>query len=336
MRTIALLVLLLIQPAAFAQIGLPPVRVPQLPGAALPNVPAGDLPLDPDRSAAQLADEIDPRRLRELRSLRIRALLSRHRDVIEADPHGAPIVRGELLALAPQPAALQAASAAGFAVVRERSLEGLGTRIVVLHASGSTARALQRLQTLDPAGAYDFNHIYTDSGTSAPVTAADADIAMAADDPNVAQGVAAGGGPAARVSLIDSGVDVTHKAFSGPPIQQHGCAGRAVPAEHGTAVASLMVARTAAFHGAAPGSTLYAADVFCGLPTGGAVDAVAEAFAWLAEAGVPVINVSLVGPPNRLLEVVGQGVLARGHIVVAAVGNNRRAAPPLNPAACQR
>src|ERR1700733_1199234 len=331
MRTIALLVLLLIQPAAVAQIGVPPVRVPPAPGTGLPGLPGGpaaDLPLDPDRSAAQLADEIDPRRLRELRSLRIRALLSRHRDVLEADSHGAPIVRGEVLVLAPQPAALQAASAAGFTVVRERALEGLGTRIVVLHAPGSTARALQRLQTLDPAGAYDFNHIYTDSGASTPVTGADSDIAMAADDPN-------GGGPVARVGLIDSGVDVSHEAFSGLPIQQHGCAGRAVPAEHGTAVASLMVARTAAFHGAAPGSTLYAADVFCGLPTGGAVDAVAEAFAWLAEARVPVINVSLVGPPNRLLEVVGQGVLARGHIVVAAVGNDGPAAPPLYPAAWQ-
>jgi subtilisin family serine protease len=333
MRTIALLVLLLIQPAALAQIGLPPVRVPLLPGAGLPNVAAGDLPLDPDRSAAQLADEIDPRRLRELRSLRIRSLLSRHRDVLEADPHGAPIVRGEVLVLAPQPAALQAASAAGFTVVRERSLEGLGTRIVVLHASGSTARALQRLQTVDPAGAYDFNHIYTDSGAKTPMTAADADIAVATDDPDAAQAVAASRGAAARVGLIDSGVDVSHEAFSGLPIQQHGCTGRAVPAEHGTAVASLMVARTAAFHGAASGATLYAADVFCGLPTGGAVDAVAEAFAWLVEARVPVINVSLVGPPNRLLEIVVQDVLARGHIVVAAVGNDGPAAPPLYPAA---
>src|SRR2546429_6029884 len=141
-----------------------------------------------------------------------------------------------------------------------------------------------------------------------------------------AQGVAA-----IRIGLIDSGVDVSHEVFSGITVQQHGCA-RAVPAEHGTAVASLMVGRASALHGAAPGSTLYAVDVFCGLPTGGAVDSVAEALAWLLREQVPVINVSLVGPPNRTLAGVVQNVLARGHLVVAAVGNDGPAAPPLYPA----
>jgi subtilisin family serine protease len=47
----------------------------------------------------------------------------------------------------------------------------------------------------------------------------------------------------------------------------------------------------------------------------------------------PVINVSLVGPPNRVLEVVVQRVIAAGHVVVAAVGNDGPAAPPLYPAA---
>jgi hypothetical protein len=50
------------------------------------------------------------------------------------------------------------------------------------------------------------------------------------------------------------------------------------------------------------GAELYAADVYCGLPTGGAVDAVADAFSWLAREQVPVINVSLVGAPNLMLE----------------------------------
>src|SRR5437764_1349754 len=137
---------------------------------------------------------------------------------------------------------------------------------------------------------------------------------------------------ATRIGLIDSGVDVTHEVFNGITVQQHGC-GTAVPAEHGTAVASLMVGRASTFHGAAPGSALYAADVFCGRPTGGAVDAVAEAFGWLAREHVPVINVSLVGPPNTMLAAIVQDVLSRGYLIVAAVGNDGPAAPPLYPAA---
>jgi len=46
-----------------------------------------------------------------------------------------------------------------------------------------------------------------------------------------------------------------------------------------------------------------------------------------------VINVSLVGPPNVLLEAVVLRVIARGSVIVAAVGNDGPAAPPLYPAA---
>jgi len=277
-----------------------------------------------------------------LRALRIRKLLRRNRGVLEADPHGAPVVRGEVLALSPSAAALEAAAAAGFTVLREESLTELGTRIVVLHAPGATSRAVARLQALDPAGVYDFNHVFTDSGFAtgehhgaagalAPAASADDTPAPAAGSPGPPAAAAPGEAPV-RLGLIDSGIDRAHEVFSGIAVEQHGCA-HATPAEHGTAVASLMVGRAAALHGAAPGSALYAADVYCDLPAGGAVDAVAEAFAWLVAARVPVINVSLVGPPNRTLEGIVRAVLARGHLIVAAVGNDGPAAPPLYPAA---
>jgi hypothetical protein len=326
MRTIVTALCLLLSQLAAAQVGLPSVRLPATPGVTSPNLPRSGQSLGPEPT---LGIELDPQHLRQLRSLRVRELLRRHRDVIEADPRGAPIVRGEVLALAPADAVLQTAAAAGFSVVRELRLEALGTRFVVLHAPGSTARALERLRSLDPAGAYDFNHVYTGSGApSVPGGTQAAAAPRGALSADAAPADAAGG-----IGLIDGGVDATHEVFGGLALHQHGCGGHPVPAEHGTAVASLLVGRASAFHGAAPGTALYAADVFCGLPAGGAVDAVAEAFAWLVREHVAIINVSLVGPPNRLLEGIVEGVLARGHIVVAAVGNDGPSAPALYPAA---
>ncbi len=90
MRTILLALCLGLAPLAAAQVGLPSVRLPQLPPVTLPNLPATAVP--PGTSVG----ELDPRRLRELRTLRIRELLRRHGDVLEADPHGDPIIRGEV------------------------------------------------------------------------------------------------------------------------------------------------------------------------------------------------------------------------------------------------
>lgn len=303
----------------FAQIAsaqvLPSIRLP--PTGPLPSLPSAELAVQ-----QQLNAEFRGTDLTGLRKLRVRTLLHTHRDVIEADPHGNPIVRGEVLAVAPSGAALQAAAAAGFTVTREFTLGDLATRIVVLRVSSGTARAFDHLRAADPHAVYDFNHIYIESGAVGARTNT--------DESAVAPSTA---GPSGRVGLIDSGVDSGHEVFSGVGFHQHGCAGHAVADAHGTAVGSLLVGRGTSLHGAAPGSDLYAADVYCGLPTGGAVDAVAEAFAWLAHEGVPVINVSLVGPANRVLEAVVERMIARGHIIVAAVGNDGPSAPPLFPAA---
>jgi len=315
-----LLPLILAQPPlAQAQVALPGIR---LPGGALPNLPLGT-----PRTLSGLSNGLDARRLEDLRLLHVRDLIRTHRREVEADPGGAAVLRGEVVAFSPTDAALERARAAGVTVARERALEGLDARLVVLQAPRgmSTRRALGRLRALDPEGAYDFNHLYMDSGVVGKGAGEQAvtDVAGVGDP---------GGHAAVRVGLVDGGVDTSHAVFRDIVIHQHGCSGAPVPAAHGTAVASLMIGRSPQFHGAAPGSELYAADVYCGLATGGAVDAVADALAWLVRERVPVINVSLVGPPNVMLENVVRMVTAHGHVIVAAVGNDGPAAPPLYPA----
>ena len=46
-----------------------------------------------------------------------------------------------------------------------------------------------------------------------------------------------------------------------------------------------------------------------------------------------MVNISLVGPANRVLERAVRALVDRGHLLVAAVGNDGPAAPPLYPAA---
>ena len=333
-----LLLGLILGPAAAAQILRGP-GLPALPGglpAGLPGaLPGGaGLPGLAQQAAGGLNDEID--RLERARKQRIRQLLRRHADVVEADPNGDPIVRGEVLAYSPTDVALARALSAGFSVVRERSMGTLGIRIVVLSVprGAATSRALSLLRRLDPAGTYAFNNLYTESGS-----AGDAQAVRAPETPGATATTAAANAGAAgsdggiALGLIDGGVGTAQPVFKGIDVQQHGCGGAEIPSAHATEVASLMVGRSARFGGAAPGAVLYAADVYCGKPTGGAVDAIADALEWLAGRKVPIINVSLVGPSNVLLQQVIARLVARGVLIVAAVGNDGPAAPPLYPAA---
>jgi hypothetical protein len=320
LKIVCTLLIITVQ-SAHAQIGVPNVRLPALPQPQLPDV---------NRTLSGTVEQVDSGALKDVRRLRLRDLVRRNRATLEVDRNGAPIVRGEVLAVSPSDAELSGALAAGFTIVRVRALDGLDARIVVLGVPKGmdTQRALLRLREIVPTASFDFNHIYTDSGGAVGGSGGESAVQSSGPAENPGPGVKLPG----RLGLIDSGVDVAHAVFKDVPIHQYGCAGSPVPGPHGTAVASLMIGRSAEFHGAAPGSELYAADVFCGVPTGGAADAVSDAFAWLARQKVAVINVSLVGPSNAILEAVVRLVVARGHLIVAAVGNDGPAAPPLYPA----
>ena len=294
----------------------------------LPNLPTVSGPLSMDASVRDTLATLNPRRLADLRVVRLRTLVRAHADVLESDPEGAPIVRREVLAWSPSVAGLAQAAALGFATGRRTPLAG-GDELVVLVAPAAlgTGSALMKIRRADPTGVYDFNHVFVQSGEIASREAIEsAPHARVTGDRLSAQTIVS------RAGLIDGGVDAGHYTFAGATLHAWGCPNGPIATAHGTAVASLLVGRSADFRGAVPDAELFAADVFCGAPTGGSADAIVGALGWLLSEHVPVINVSLVGPPNGVLERVFRAVLARGSIVVAAVGNDGPAAPPSYPA----
>ncbi len=292
---------------AYAQLGGGRLGLPSLSIPSLPQLPVQQT-LDTTRDALPL---------QPLRLAAVRALLRKHADVLEADPAGEPVRRGELVLLSPSPAAVAAALALGFVRLREQTLPELDLHQVVLGPPGNMpiARALTVLRDLQPQLEIDFNHIYTASGDAGTGTSVSASAAAT--------------GPI-RVGLIDSGVDAQHAALQRTELHPWGCQDKVLPGAHGTAVASLLVGQDRANQQAV--ATLYTADIYCGQPAGGSAEDVASALAWMAREHVAVVNISLVGPANRLLERSVQAMVRRGHLLVAAVGNDGPAAPPLYPA----
>src|SRR5260221_173185 len=303
-----------------AHLGLPSLRgPPPLPGQVIDTATQAVAGTQ-DRLLAPLVGA---------RAAAARALIRQHRALIEADPDGAPIVRAELLAFGPEAAALGAATAAGFEIVRRQALAGLEGELPTLPgpAGLSTARSLARLRHIDPAGDYDYNHIYLPSAASEEA----APLAPGAAPPDATPPGAPSAG--AGIGMIDSGVDPTHPALALSHVEQSGCDGHAVPAAHGTAVASLIAGSAARFRGALPRARLIAFHVYGGEVTGGSPGGVAPAFATLTGGGGAVINVSRGGPRNPAGGGGAAGVRARGVRGVAPVGNDGPAAPPLYPAA---
>lgn len=258
--------------------------------------------------------------LLELRRLRLRELVRQNSRELETDVAGQPVRRGLLVALAPDAGSLQQALRGGFRVVADERHPDLGLRVVSLAVPhGLTARAgLKRLKSAAPAIDADFDHVFEPAGGALIPFAGMLAAASATRS-------------ATRLGMIDGGV-ASHPSLAGAAVEQSGFAGSAQPTGHGTAVASLLVGNQGPFRGAARGASLLVADVYGGSRAAGSATAVVRALGWLVAKRVGVINISLVGPQNRLVARAVQAVRGRGIGIVAAVGNDGPAAPPQYPA----
>ena len=144
--------------------------------------------------------------------------------------------------------------------------------------------------------------------------------------------------PSLTIGIIDSAVAVAHAAFDGAEIVQQDFVpfDAPRPLAHGTAVASILVGKGGVLGESPLRARLNAATVFFADEAGNpaaTTESLVAALAWHAAEGVDVVNMSLAGPPNRVLETAITAASERGMLIVAAVGNNGPAGEPLYPAA---
>jgi len=272
----------------------------------------------PDREAPDRAIPDLPERAEALAALIDRLAMI---EQPERDADGYPVRRGQVSALELSPAALARLEARGYRLIGRTPLPTLGQTLVQLAApKGMTARdAAKAVATEDPAATVDMVHYYG--------------LEPAGGKPHLVRGpvpLAGHGGdgaPRPVIGMIDTTV-TAHPALAGARIVAWAGGERpGGPVAHGTAVASIIAA--------SGDPTIYSANIFRGSPSRPftSADVVAQALEWLLSHDVPVINMSLAGPRNALLDrLIGEAV-ARGRTIVAAAGNGGPTAPPAYPAA---
>ena len=270
-----------------------------------------------------LRDDLDATVRNVQRDIAGRPLVAR---TFDRDPNGARVLRRTIIALAPTEQDLAAARELHFDVVRTDNLTSLGLSIVELRAPGDldVTSALTSLRSADPGGRFDYDHIYDPSGDVRAEASRQTDTSRQTISERDA-----------RIGMIDGGIARRHPAFSDAVMSIRNVAGEGdgPPTPHGTAIASLLVGRDGDFRGYAAGASLYAADIYGGQAGGGGALEIARALDWLAQNNVAVVNVSLAGPANKLLQLAVERFLARGSVIVAAVGNGGAASAPAYPAA---
>lgn len=333
-RTFLASILLLIagSASAAAQIGLPVLPQTGLPDTVqrLPGEITGSLE---DLVANGQIDRIGQgelrRLLREARDRRIGDFLRANRRSVERDGDGNPAVRGVLLVSGIDQAALANALRRGFVVAGRERIEALDIDYVRLAVpEGDTLReARRRLEKIAGDATISEDHIYFPTGSVADSRPGEYRAAMSGDA--LVAGTAGGAG--ASIGIIDGGV-ASHPSLTGATIVARGFArGGLAGHPHATAIASL-IAGAGEVRGVDRGARLFVADVYGGDPAGGNASNIAAAIGWLVEQRVPVAAISLVGPPNALLERAVGAARRKGLLIVAAVGNDGPAAPFNYPA----
>ncbi len=253
----------------------------------------------------------------------------------------------EILAVDADPALIRALESEGFVERDRRALSSLQVTVsrLTIPRALNLSTAIARARQVAPGIAYETNPVYQLAGAEsesvevaqAPCSGADCyalDLVGWPSDPDTC-------GEGIRIGMTDTAIDAGHAALRSRAInsQRFAPAGfdAVSPDDHGTAVAALLVGDpSSGYAGMLPSATLFAADVFhldgAGQPQATLADLV-NGLDWLASQRVSVINISMTGPPNPLLETAVTRLDRSGIAVVAAAGNGGPAAAPAFPAA---
>ncbi|MEL6204864.1 MAG: S8 family serine peptidase [Pseudomonadota bacterium] len=220
-------------------------------------------------------------------------------------------------------ALIAAAEPLGYTPLADAGAEGLGlvVRVLRIRPGLDGPGAIAELEALTPGVLAGVNHAYQSGSRAAP-----------ANDPRryadlLLHWPEGGCTPLRAVGVVDAappsdGRTVAHRRFArGGPVED----------DHGWLVADLV-----ADPRRLPGAELHVADVVETTARGGqaaSVDAIVGALSWLQDEGVRVVNISLAGPYNKILDRTFARAAEQGMLIVAAVGNDGPESPPRFPAA---
>ena len=226
----------------------------------------------------------------------------------------------------------------GYLFDRVSELSGLGFLLAEVAAPASFDLSATRAGIYEVIGGQqadvDLNHLYT-AGVLDPQNGEQPLVGLAPREllppPTDLSGLTL------RIGIIDSSIDRRHNAFANASITtQRFVDNDSPPNAHGTAIASIIASNDPQALGLAPTAQIYAAEVFDHNEQQGefaSTVSLIKALSWLMTQDVSVINISLAGPPNRLLETALTRVREKGVLAIAAAGNGGPMAQPMYPAA---
>lgn len=233
----------------------------------------------------------------------------------------------------------------GYKVTRRQRLAGLGLFLFSAEppTGVSRAQAIREIERIEPTATAGVNHrYYLQSSADDYVLQAFVTGSGEEDYGHKPREYAAdligwpraGCRAAAKIGVVDSPLSRKRAASSNTELiearfTQGESKGPSPGPTHGDLVAELLVGA-----GRVAVDQLYvAAVVDTDVAPGAGVFELVQALDWLQSSGVRVVNVSLTGPYNKILDRAVQRAVKKGMIIVAAAGNDGPTAAPRYPAA---
>lgn len=242
------------------------------------------------------------------------------RDGIETDREGFRYRRNEFVALDLDVGDVTRLRGRGYQVIRSDRLGALSGTLFLLKSPARIrdSDALEQIEAIADPAVLGLNHLFDSSSANVRRKPGRAPVKRASCG--------------CQIGLIDTGVAAQLPMFKHATIEQRSFNTTAVtPRLHGTAIAHLFAGTSALPNRK---TRIVVADIFSGPRSGsGSTYALVKALDWMAAKGVPVINISLSGPRNPVVASTLERMAKRGHLIVAAAGNDGPAAPPVFPGA---